>query len=311
MQLNKTKNTYYAFISFIVFMVLLLGTWWLYLVMKLANKLEDLNHPSIEGNLVSMIQWEGITFLILLLVLIVGLFLTYISDHKKTKSLQAFFSSLTHELKTPLASIKLQSQVLIEYLEESSLPINEKSSLAKYTTRIANDSVRLEDQLDKHLQLSRITRGAALNLRTIDIDNFINQEAKRYVDLIQVHITSPQEPLFIKADDFALQTIIRNLIENTIKHVKKNEASIELECEFSIKLCGDKVSLLYSDSGHDFRGETRKLGDLFYKFNSPQGSGLGLYIIRNLMSLMGGKALITANDGLELNLQFLQDDNHE
>ena len=89
-------------------MVFLLGSWWLYLVFKLANKLETLNHPLLEGNLVKMIKLEGLTFFIFLSILTVTLLYIYIQDHKKTISLQAFFSSLTHELKTPLASIKLQ-----------------------------------------------------------------------------------------------------------------------------------------------------------------------------------------------------------
>jgi signal transduction histidine kinase len=300
MQLNKTKNGFYILISVSVLMLLLLGSWWLYLVMKLASKLKDLNHPSIEGNLVSMIQWEGVTFFIFLIILTITLLYIYLSDHKKTRSLQAFFSSLTHELKTPLASIKLQSQVLLDHIDESSLPNSEKIFLNKYTTRLANDSLRLEDQLDKHLQLSRIERGAFLNLRSINLYNFIQNEIKRYTDFIEISVEINDTRSLIKADDFALQTVIRNLLENSIKHAHVDT----IKCKFHTVREDDIIKLFYTDNGQSFTGDSSKLGELFYKHNSPQGSGLGLYIIKKLMYLMGGKPHISANENLIFELHF-------
>jgi signal transduction histidine kinase len=300
MELNKTKNGFYILISFSVLMLLLLGGWWLYLVMKLASKLKDLNHPSIEGNLVSMIQWEGVTFFIFLIILTITLLYIYLSDHRKTRSLQVFFSSLTHELKTPLASIKLQSQVLLDHIGESSLPKSEKDFLNKYTTRLANDSIRLEDQLDKHLQLSRIERGAFLNLRSINIYNFIQNEIKRYKDFASFSVEIDDKTSLIKADDFALQTIIRNLIENSIKHSNIDN----INCRFNSVTEGNIIKLFYTDNNKSFSGDTTKLGELFYKYNSPQGSGLGLYIIKKFMYLMGGKPHISVNESIVLELHF-------
>lgn len=310
MELNKTRKAFYIVLLFSVLMLFLLGSWWLFLVFKLANKLEDLNHPLLEGNLLSMIKWEGMTFIGFLLTLTVTLIYIYYQDHKKTKSLQAFFSSLTHELKTPLASIKLQTQVLLDALLEAKLEEKTQAKIDKYTKRLIDDSVRLEDQLDNHLQLSRVERSAPLNLTQIELLEFIQQEEKRYEQEIQVHIKqSEQAQTVIMADSFALQTILRNLFENTIKHGNPDNKQATIDI-VSFK---DKVQFSYHDNGGPFSGELDKLGELFYKHDSPKGSGIGLYLIKKLMYKMKGKCLFNLNNKgqLILTLSFQGGNSHE
>lgn len=277
MQLNKTKKGYYILLTFSVTMLFLLGGWWLYLVFKLANKLSGMDLPSIEGNLINMIRWEGLTFFVFLFILTVTFLYLYFLDLKKTKALQGFFASLTHELKTPLASIKLQSQVINDFisnLEDKNL----KAKLAKYTARLCDDSIRLEDQLDNHLQLSRVERDAPLNLRSIELSPFFKQELKRYQDRLTVTLKDESKAGVVLADDFALQTILRNLIENSLKHTKKER--VEVEIRF------DSQGFSYKDNGDAFNGDPKRLGDLFYKYNSPKGSGIGIFLIKRLTRKM-------------------------
>jgi signal transduction histidine kinase len=299
MELNKTRPGYYILISLSGLMVFLLGSWWLFLVFKLANKLQDLNHPLLQGNLVSMIKWEGITFFILLAVLGITLLYIFLQDSKKTKSMQAFFASLTHELKTPLASMKLQSQVLADHIDDMDLPSQQKEKLTKYTRRLIDDGLRLEDQLDNHLQLSRVERGAPLNLRSINLNNFFQHEKKRYIQQITIEFDRIPNDLTIMADDFALQTIFRNLIENTIRHgnVTPLQALITIDPE-------NTNTVYYTDNGKGFEGNLNLLGKLFYKHNSPQGSGIGIHLIKKLMLQMNGEIIISSPDSLQFKLKF-------
>lgn len=306
MELNKTKSGYYILISASVTLVFLLGSWWLFLVFKLANKLQDLNHPLLEGNLIRMIKYEGLTFFILLLILGITLFYLYLQDFKKTKSMQAFFASLTHELKTPLASMKLQSQVLTDQIEDMSLDNSEKEKLIKYTDRIVNDSLRLEDQLDNHLQLSRVERRAPLNLREINLHNFLQNEKKRYQGKIDIKLEELPTNFLILADDFALQTIFRNLFENTIKHGEESTPKA------IIKLINTNSTYIeYSDNGKTFHGDFNQLGRLFYKYNSPQGTGIGVYLIKKLIGQLGGELKIEQDKGLKFHLHFKTTGNEE
>lgn len=278
-------------------MVLLLGSWWLYLVFKLANKLQDLNHDLLNGNLLNMIKWEGVSFILLLLALTLTLVYVYIQDHKKSSAIHAFFASLTHELKTPLASIKLQSEVLAEHLQELN-PINDQEKFLKYTTRIKNDALRLEYQLDNHLQLSRVERDAPLNLTDINFDRFIDGLTQRYGSLIEIKKQITPNTA-VKADDFALQVIIQNFIENAINHCAAGVPQLKITQDSR-----NKSSFSFTSNGASFDGELSKLGLLFYKHNSPKGSGIGLYLIKNLMRQMNGSLIITNNEFLTFKITF-------
>lgn len=280
---------------------MLLGSWWLFLVFKLASKLNELNHPLMEGNLIKMVQWEGASFMTLLFLLTIGLFWIYLQDYKKNKSLQAFFASLTHELKSPLASINLQAQVLSEAIEEIKLNPDEHQKLKKYITRLNQESTRLEDQLDNHLQLSRVERDAPINMRSIDLESFIQLQLKRYSDRVKWNLNIPKDTEIL-ADDYGLQIVFRNLIENTIKHSSKNNPEIEISSEEN----HNYLTIKYFDHGPEFTGSPSKLTTLFYKHNSPKGTGIGLYLVNKLMLKMKGKLEIESTNGLVFFLTFLK-----
>lgn len=298
MELNKTKKSIYILIFLSVCMLFLLGSWWLYLVFKLANKLNELEHPLMQGNLVAMVKYEGASFIIFLFVLTGTLLYIYLQDFKKTKSLQAFFSSLTHELKTPLASMKLQAQVIQSLIEDIEIDAKIKSKLNKYAERLSNDGSRLEDQLDNHLQLSRVERNSDLNLRTINFNEFAKKESLRFKDRLK--FTIDDNDIFILADDFALQTILRNISENAIKHSGEENASIH----YSFQQIQNKLIVHIKDNGSKFSGDINQLGQLFYKYNSPKGSGIGLYLAKKLMSQMNGGISFTNIKSFETHLTF-------
>ncbi len=298
MELKRTRKSFYFLVSTLLVMVLLLGSWWLFLVFKLANKLQDLHIPLLQGNLVSMIKWEGATFIVLLLCLTVTLVYIYIQDHKKSLSLQAFFASLTHELKTPLASMKLQAEVLDEKISDLN-DLEEQTSLLKYTQRIANDALRLEDQIDNHLQLSRVEREAPLNMRTINLFQFIKSHAIRYKNLIDIDINI-SEDTFITGDDFALQIVFRNLIENAIIHCAEERPKL------IITQTSKSNEIKVASNGQEFTGDLNKLGLIFYKHNSPKGTGIGLYLIKNLMRQMHGNLVIEHDKKLSFSLTFTE-----
>lgn len=291
------KSWYYWLISLSVGMLLLLGTWWLFLVFKLANKLTEFNHPSIQGNLISMIKWEGVSFLTFLFFVGGALIYVYIQDLKKTRALQDFFASLTHELKTPLASMKLQSQVLADGIDQLELAADVKQHLMTYTQRLASDSIKLEDQLDNHLQLSRVERDSPLNLHAVNLVHFIHQEQKRFEELPPIQMTNSDQEVLVLADDYALQTIFRNLFENSLTHHPKLE-----KISISFQDRPDAIILTYQDYGLPFLGESEKLGELFYKYSSPKGSGIGLYLIKRLLKKMHGKLLIKNDERLVFEL---------
>lgn len=259
-------------------LILAIGTWWSYLLLN-----------SEEGSkLANMIKWEGATFLLLLLLVSGSILLLFLKNLKKTKSFQAFFSSMTHELKTPLASIRLQADAL-----ESKLPTQELKNL---TERIIEDTKKLELKMDKILALSRVERDGVLSLEAIDLVGFLETIARDYAKELILKINTKKR-FFINADEFSLKLIFKNLLENTRKHAKNNIIEINFFEE------SNRITMNYDDHGV-FEGNQQKLGALFYKHNSTKGTGIGLYLCKKLMKKMGGDLNFIFSPNLSFNLSF-------
>lgn len=301
MEIVKTKKWFYYLISIAVALVLVLGVWWLSLVVRMANSVATLNIPHIiPENLTYMIKWEGITFITLLILIALGMFWVYFQDLRKTHALQAFFSSLTHELKTPLASVKLQTQVLESLFSTVEIDSEKKEKIEKYIKRLIEDSNRLENELDKSLQLSRVEQGGTLNLIEINLQNFIQNIIKSYEPLMNIKINKVGTDHKILADEFALSMIFRNLLDNTLRHNKNTNKDVEI----TLTQVDVGVQVSYNDHGEKFNGDINKLGTLFYKYDSSKGSGIGLYLIKKLIKKMNGRLEIFNTPNLIMNLNF-------
>ena len=274
--------------------LLMIGIWWIYLIFNFENILTHIDRLHVT----KMIVWEGGSFLTLLFLLSLSLLVLYLKDQKKTKSLQAFFASLTHELKTPLASIRLQGEVINEIL----LAKND-SALNQMSERLIDDTAKLESQMDKILQLSRIERGGNLNLTSLKLVPLIKNLSRFWAHGLEIEINSQSDDITIIADEFALELIIKNLFENTRIHTQSKKVTI------SISKKDGKVTMNYQDQG-SFNGDKSKLGTLFYKFNSSKGSGIGLYLTSRLLDKMNGELRISGQNNLIFALTFKASEDH-
>lgn len=298
MELNRTRRWFYSLTLLWVFMLLGLGSWWLFLVFKLHTTLSNLSLPQLnsQANFLNMMKWEGSFFFIFLTLLGASLFYMYFRDMKKTKALQAFFSSLSHELKTPLASMRLQVEVIKALIEDETHSHEQLSQLAG---RLVEDTAKLESELEKSLQLSRIEEDANLTLSPISLGRYLKRHQQKLVSQLSLNLNIREDAQEVLADELALNVIFRNLFENTIRHNPSSKT-----VNISAIKSGALVELTYDDQGRKFQGNTGRLGELFYKFNSAKGTGVGLYLIKNLMRKMHGSFEITNTDTLKMKLTF-------
>ncbi len=272
-------------------LITVMGSWWLYLIFELSSKLQ-VAQVSTGANIAKIIKWEGSAFVALVLLFFISHTLLFLRDQKKTSALHTFFAGLTHELKTPLASMKLQSEIIS--LEADKL---ENEKLQKLTSRLNEDAIRLETQLDKILQLSRVERGGQLNVVSTSLINRIKEIHKNYPQ-IRLSLKSDSDNVEVYADEFALDIIIKNLFENTLTHTNSMNVVISVSAD------SRNVTFTYSDEGH-FTGENEKLATLFYKHNSTNGSGIGLYLMKKLIEKMQGTLSIRNKGNLEFNITLL------
>lgn len=294
-----TKTRKWIFITAVIWVISLfsLGSWWMYLVYRMSDLLSE-NQISYKPNLEMMIRWEGLFFFTLLIIITLVIFYLLYLDLKKTKALQVFFASLTHELKTPLAKLKLKSEILKEMLEQK----NYEGSL-KHTEGILNASEDLELEFDKMLQLSRVNQVSNLSLNAINLKRFLEVTTEQYKKDIDFEIQSNLENEDVLVDQYSLKVILKNLIQNSIKHSLSNKIKIRLKNQ------SQYIELEYNDNGKAFTGDFKKLGKLFYKHNSNQGSGIGLYLISTLVQQMKGsfKILENSNKSLYFKINLLKE----
>lgn len=286
MVLNKTPRWFYLLVALLALVVLALGAWWLYLLTVFAKMIG----PT-EDKVINMLMWEGTTFLVLLTSSAVSVAIMYWRDLRKTSALQALFASLTHELKTPLASMRLQAEVIRDLIADES---HDHGQLTALTTRLIQDTSKFEHELDKGLQLSRVEGQGTLTLAPVDLARFVKKLASKHGIILEVTGNG-----VVQADEMALTMVFRNLYENTTRHnPKHSKVTVRFQHEGEILVCS------YDDHGERFAGDRKMLGELFYKHDSKKGTGIGLYLVKQLMKAQQGKLTFSQEGPLVFFLHF-------
>lgn len=278
--------------------------WWGWVVLAQSQKIAELQ--ALAGLSTSethaewlrtqrMLMWEGGAYFVLLAGVSGALIWLYWRDRRRTNALQAFLASVTHELKTPLTSIRLQAESLAETVQASPL-----------IERLLEDTSRLEAQVEKTLELARLEGGGALVLQPLPIvtwlQRFHRSSAADPRVTIDIEAADANDTPLVLADPSALQIIFRNLVENTARHAQAERAQAHVRFERR----ADEVCVSFADDGAGFTEDATQLGALFYRGARSHGAGVGLYLIQALMRLMGGRAEFNAAParGFETRLHF-------
>jgi signal transduction histidine kinase len=251
-------------------MTISMASWWLIYGLRQIEKNSTLaSLEVVRGE--RMLHWEGLS--LILLILGGGFALLYYSlrEFHRNKEIKEFFATLTHELKTPLASLRLQ----VESLQED-LANTEHSRLME---RLAGDAGRLELQLENALFLASAGDSSQLHLENLNLHK-ISQMLKSHWPDLEVQVP---EKYFVQADTRALEGVLKNLIQNARVHGQATKIKMIAVKENS------QVFLSVEDNGSGFSGDTKKLGQLFKRHTTHSGSGVGLYLAKTLTEKMQGK----------------------
>ena len=206
---------------------------------------------------------------------------------------QQLLSNTTHELKTPLTSICGAADFLDLNVQDMD-PI-----MARMISLIKRGSKRLQFLINNVLEFSRIdSEILTLHKETIDLGTLINEviEDMQYMAMqkdISLSVRNLDE-LMIQADKFRIEQVLVNLISNAIKNTF-NGGHVVVEGTFS----NDYVRFSVKDDGVGITDEEIPL--LFTKFGKVerkdidvdiQGTGLGLFISRNIIEMHNGKIFV-------------------
>jgi len=219
------------------------------------------------------------------------------ADQLKT----AYLAHATHDMRTPLNVIIGFTQILSE---NPSLTIAERK---RYLNYINNCSNQLSYLINDLLDIAKIEEGKLeINAILLNINQFANDlffSFNRHPKIVDnenlnLHIYNDlSDDVQIFTDEIRLHQIFNNLIENAIKYTKEGEISIGYQLDNGF------ITFFVKDSGIGIPEEF--LPHLFNRFqraneeinNRLPGSGLGLYVCKNLVEKMGGKIWVESDYG--------------
>lgn len=231
--------------------------------------------------------------ILLLAMIISGVVLNTIflvREIRRNEQHDAFINAVTHELKTPIASIRL-------YLETLQTRAVDEEKRQEFYGIMLDDSDRLLATIEQVLRTGRI--GAAsrkLNLSRIELNGVIEECLARARALHRLApgalLYQPSTPAAILGDLDEVRAAVSNLIDNAIKY-SGNAVDVTIATE---KVDENYISLRVRDQGPGIaKSELKQIFKRFYRAPGPlamrvKGTGLGLYIVRSVAKRHGGRA---------------------
>ena len=233
---------------------------------------------------------------IFFLLIITGLTLNTIflvREIRKNEQHHAFLNAVTHELKTPIASIQLYLETL------KSREVDEAKRQEFYDVMLA-DSNRLLTTVEQVLTASRTReKQRQMNLQDVDLGALLEESieivrTRNHLEADAIKFTGPSEKTDIYGDKAELQTAFLNLLDNAVKY--SDQAPKILVRMKTSRL--HKVDIIIRDSGVGMaNADLKRVFKRFYRASGAsgaKGTGLGLSIVKSVITKHGGSVYATS-----------------
>lgn len=206
-----------------------------------------------------------------------------------------FIANASHELRTPVTSIKGFAETIKE------MPDDETGLKEEFLDIIYNESLRLERIVEHLLTLSKANK-TLLDLTEFQLEDFLiytGQSMRPQLEHKQLELSySLEEHLVVTSDQYLLSQIMLNLLSNAIQYTD-NGGRIQLSSQ---RVAGG-VAITVADTGIGISQiELDRIFERFYRVNKGRsrqsgGTGLGLAIVKELSQLLGGQITVTSQLG--------------
>lgn len=211
-----------------------------------------------------------------------------------------FITTVTHELRTPVTSIKSLSKIILDYSNEL-----DEHKKKEYLQILVTESDRISRLINQVLDIEKIQSDPA-SLRSEKVD-FVEIARRATIGMeqlfaekkIQCEFRSGAKELIVNGDRDRLTQVVVNLLSNALKFCEPATGRIEVV----LRASGSNVLLSVSDNGPGIATAAQKI--IFEKFTQvhsreqgkPQGTGLGLFITKNIVEQHGGAIQVASEPG--------------
>jgi len=239
---------------------------------------------------INQYAWESGFFLLALALCVGVIWRALRAETKVLQEQDSFLALVSHQFKTPLASLQLS----LETMAKRELSAERSRTLIE---RMLADLTRMESMVSRILDSVRLERGRVdLKSEPVELAAAVGRviaqfEERARQERIALSADVPRG-LTVLADPLAVDVVVRNLLENALAAVAAVSGG---SVKFAARAAHGEVELSLCDSGVGFRANDS--ARLFKKFSrlhpgggsSDYGTGLGLFIVRRLMQLTGGR----------------------
>ena len=261
------------------------------------------NFPQ-KKNYIFQAMWLMLTatgaFILIILLSFGGSFYIIYRQKRLDELKTDFINNMTHEFKTPVATISLASQML-----KNEKVLGNREKILSYSNIIDEENKRLSGHIENVLQVARLDRGEfKLKLDTLNINELLDDIA----DSLELRIQNEQGELIrhldaenpvIVGDLFHLTNAFYNIFDNAIKY-KKDDA---LKIIVTTKSTSKGIWIIIEDTGIGISKEDqKKIFEKFYRvptgnIHNVKGFGLGLSYVKVIVNMHGGEIKVDSEVG--------------
>ena len=249
--------------------------------------------PDVKSFVFKSLGWMITGAILFTLILIAAFYLT-VSTMLKQKKLSEikgdFINNMTHEFKTPLATISLA----VDALKNEKVQ-NDKGKMEYFSGIIKEENKRMNKQVETILQAAQLDKQEIqLNLKLLHVHEII----QRSMDNLRLQLQEKNGTMdanleaandLMQADEVHLTNLISNLLDNAVKYSKEN-----LAIKITTKDIGKNIRIIIEDNGIGMTKETlKRIFEKFYRahtgnLHNVKGFGLGLSYVKTIIDAHGG-----------------------
>jgi two-component system, OmpR family, phosphate regulon sensor histidine kinase PhoR len=248
-----------------------------------------------------VVFWAVVLFLLIFLLIVsfYRIILMFLNQKKLSEMKTDFVNNMTHEFKTPIASVSLAADMLMR--TDIS---NQPCQVQRYAKVISDENTRLKNRVEQVLHLTMMERGDfSMKMQPVDLHKIIDDSLKPYKLLIKKQKGMINKKLkagksMMMGDAGHLESIVSNLVDNAIKY---SIGAPEITLETSSSNVG--ITLFVEDRGIGIRPEDQE--NVFRRFyrvptgdiHNAKGFGLGLYYVKTVVEAHHGKITLSSQPG--------------
>ena len=251
--------------------------------------------PDIKNLVVKSLRWRIITSVLFTIIILAAFYLTVrtmLRQKKMGEIKNDFINNMTHEFKTPIATISLAVDAM-----RNEKVIRDRDKLGYFSGIIKEENQRMNRQVETILKASQLEKQEAdLTLSPVHVheiihdvvDNFVLQleDKKGKVDL-QLNASND----LISADEVHFSNLVNNLVDNAVKYAKENTPPV---IKLSTSSNGKNFTMKIEDNGIGMNRDTiKRVFERFYRahtgnVHNVKGFGLGLSYVKTMVEAHNG-----------------------